>query len=148
MGKDQKKTSKNQNKTVAGDGDVKAFIAAVEHDTRRRDAEILLEMMTRLTGHAPKMWGPSIIGFGDYHYTYESGREGDMLRHGFSPRKANLALYISGGFKDNLEILKRLGKHKVGKSCLYINKLVDIDLQVLEEIIKRDITYMDEKYPV
>jgi hypothetical protein len=148
MGKDQKKTNKNQNKTTANDGDVKTFVEAIEHETRREDAKTLLEMMERLTGYQPKMWGPSIIGFGEYHYIYESGREGDMLRHGFSPRKANLALYISGGFKDTPEILERLGKHKLGKSCLYINKLVDVDLKVLEEMIMRDIIYMDEKYPV
>jgi hypothetical protein len=135
-------------KTQETEADVNAFIDAVENNTRREDAKTLLGLMGRVTGYLPKMWGPSIIGFGEYHYVYDSGREGDMLRHGFSPRKANMVLYISGGFKEDPTILDRLGKHKIGKSCLYINKLADIDLRVLEEILERDIVYMNDKYPL
>ena len=135
-------------KTAETGEDVTSFIDTVENQTRRADAHTLLEMMRRVTGYPAKMWGPSIIGFGEYHYVYESGREGDMLRHGFSPRKANMVLYVSGGFKEDPSILDRLGKHKIGKSCLYINKLADIDLSVLQEILERDIIYMNEKYPL
>ena len=124
-----------ENTTQITDVDPAAFIADVEHPTRRADAEVLLGMMRRVTGCEPKMWGPSIIGFGSYHYRYESGREGDMLITGFSPRKANLVLYILPGYDDLGESLSELGKHKVGKSCLYVNKLDDVDLEVLEGIV-------------
>jgi len=122
------------------------FIAAVEHPTRRADAEVLLEMMTRVSGCTPKMWGPTIIGFGRYHYKYESGREGDSLMIGFSPRKANLVLYIMPGYDDISEPLSRLGKHKSSKSCLYINKLADIDMLVLEEIVVDDLVRLKSNY--
>ncbi len=122
------------------------FIAAVDHPTRRADAEVLLEMMTRVSGFAPKMWGPTIIGFGRYHYKYESGREGDSLMIGFSPRKANLVLYIMPGYDDISEPLSRLGKHKHSKSCLYINKLADIDMNVLEEIVAADLVSLKSNY--
>jgi len=113
---------------------VTAFINAVENETRKRDSKTLLAMMKRITGEKPKMWGPTIIGFGQYHYVYPTGREGDMLLVGFSPRKGNLSLYVLGSPND-AELLKKLGKHKRGKSCLYINKLDDVDLDVLEELI-------------
>ncbi|MBR9826398.1 MAG: DUF1801 domain-containing protein [Alphaproteobacteria bacterium] len=123
------------------------FIATVEHKTRRADAETLLEMMKRITGWEAQMWGPSMIGFGSYHYKYESGHEGDFMRTGFSPRKANLVVYIMPGYTDYGEILSRLGKHKMGKSCLYINKLADVDLAVLEELIRAGLADMKKKYP-
>lgn len=123
------------------------YIAAVEHKTRREDAQTLLELMQRITGWDAVMWGPSIIGFGEYHYKYDSGHEGNSMRTGFSPRKANLVLYIMPGYTDYSEILARLGKHKMGKSCLYINKLADIDLDVLEELIRAGLADMDKKYP-
>ncbi|MDW3177308.1 MAG: DUF1801 domain-containing protein [Acidimicrobiia bacterium] len=122
------------------------FVAGVEHDTRRADAEALLEIMGRLTGNQPKMWGPSIIGFGRYHYVYESGREGDFMIVGFSPRKANLVVYLMPGYEDLTDQLARLGKHKIGKSCLYINKLADVDQGVLEEMITISINKMRENY--
>ena len=103
--------------------------------------------MRRITGWDARMWGPSIVGFGQYHYTYESGREGDFMRTGFSARKANLVVYILPGYTDFSEILTRLGKHKLGKSCLYINKLTDVDLAVLEELIRAGLADMAEKYP-
>ena len=93
------------------------------------------------------MWGPAIVGFGQYHYRYDSGREGDFMRTGFSPRKANMAVYIMPGYSDHSAILARLGKHKSGKSCLNINKLADVDLDVLEELIRAGLADMAEKYP-
>lgn len=122
------------------------FIAAVDHETRRSDAETLLEIMGRTTGYEPKMWGPTIVGFGRYHYVYESGREGDFLIVGFSPRKANLVIYLLPGYEDFTDQLARLGKHKIGKSCLYVNKLADIDQGVLEEMIAISVTTMQATY--
>ncbi len=102
--------------------------------------------MTRVTGWEAQMWGPSIIGFGRYHYVYESGREGDFMIVGFSPRKANLVVYLMPGYEDLTDQLARLGKHKIGKSCLYINKLADVDQGVLEEMITISINKMRENY--
>ncbi|MDK2769632.1 MAG: DUF1801 domain-containing protein [Sphingomonas sp.] len=127
--------------------DVGAFIDAVENPVRRDDAKRVCAMLERITGEPPKMWGPSIIGFGSYHYRYDSGHEGDMCRLGFSPRKAELVLYILTGEPDEAEKLARLGKHKTGKSCLYIKKLADVDMAVLEEIASDALSYMDSKYP-
>ena len=113
---------------------VDKFIAAVENETRRRDAKTLLAMMKKVTGEKPKMWGPSIIGFGVYHYKYDSGREGDMCAVGFSPRKANMVLYVLGSLGADEPLLKKLGPHKHGKSCLYVGDLSKVDLGVLEKI--------------
>ncbi|WP_300545761.1 DUF1801 domain-containing protein [Maricaulis sp.] len=135
------------NKTQPTQIDPRDFIESVEHPVRRQDALTLLDMMTRITGEEPEMWGPSIIGFGRYHYKYESGREGDFMRTGFSPRKANLVVYIMPGYTDFSPILARLGKHKLGKSCLYLNKLADVDLDVLEELIRAGLADMAKKYP-
>lgn len=104
-------------------------------------------MLERITGESPKMWGPSIIGFGSYHYKYDSGHEGDMCRLGFSPRKAELVLYVLTEDPGQTEKLTRLGKHKTGKSCLYIKKLADVDMAVLEEIATDALSYMNRKYP-
>jgi len=128
--------------------DVDAFLSAVENPVRRADAFTVKQMMERITGWPAMMWGSAIVGFGRYHYRYESGREGDSLRVGFSPRKANLVIYIMPGYTDFSEILSRLGKHKTGKSCLYINKLTDVNLAVLEEIIQAGVDDMAKKYPV
>ena len=114
---------------------VDAFIATVEKPVRREDAMVLREMMERVTGEPATMWGPSIIGFGSYHYRYASGHEGDTCRVGFSPRSANLVLY-TGSFPEYAALLERLGKHKAGKGCLYLNRLAYVDLSVLEEIIR------------
>lgn len=138
--------AKAQNKTKPTECSPGLFIASLENETRRRDAARLLEIFSSATGLAPKMWGPSIIGYGRYHYKYESGREGDFLMTGFSPRKANLVLYILPGYRDMSDILARLGKHKIGKSCLYINKLADVDVVLLEEIIREGVQYMRAKY--
>ena len=137
-----------ENKTQATDADVSGFIAKVEPDRRRTDSERLMDIFTEVTGYQPKMWGPSIIGYGSYHYKYESGREGDFLATGFSPRKANLTLYIMPGYQDYQPILDRLGKHKLGKSCLYINKLDDVDEDVLKELIRTGLDDLNKKWPV
>ena len=130
--------SKSANmKTAPTKVSVTAFINAVENETRRKDAKTLLALMKKLTGDKPTMWGPSIIGFGEYHYKYESGREGDMLLVGFSPRKANMVLYVLGSLKDDDPLLGKLGKFKRGRSCLYVNKLEDVDMKVLEKVIKK-----------
>ncbi|MGR3466822.1 MAG: DUF1801 domain-containing protein [Shimia sp.] len=124
------------------------FIAAVEHPTRRADAETLDAMFREVTGWAPRMWGPTIIGYGEYHYRYDSGREGDFLATGFSPRKANLSLYIMPGYQDYADILSDLGKHKLGKACLYINKLADVDMDVLRRLVRRGVDDLAQRYPV
>lgn len=124
-----------------------AFIDAVENPVRRADARVVAELMERVTGEAPQMWGPSIIGFGSYHYKYDSGHEGTMCRLGFSPRKAELVLYVLTGAAEQEAQLARLGKHKTGKSCLYIKKLADVDMAVLEEITRGALSHMDERYP-
>ncbi|MEO1252935.1 MAG: DUF1801 domain-containing protein [Pseudomonadota bacterium] len=123
--------------TVPTKASVSRFIDAVENETRRKDARTLLALMKKVTGEKPVMWGPSIIGFGTYHYKYASGREGDFLNVGFSPRKANLSLYVLGCIPENDALLKRLGKWKRGRACLYVNKLDDVDLGVLEKIIRK-----------
>lgn len=140
--------AKAKNKTTANDASVNAFLNAVKDDQKREDSFKILEMMQRLSGYAPKMWGSSIVGFGEYHYKYESGREGDMCRIGFSPRAQNLTLYMITGYSEKSEELARLGKHKLGKSCLYIKRLSDVDENVLEEMIVKDLKAIDEKYPV
>lgn len=124
-----------------------AFIAAVENPVRREEAKTVSTMMERVTGEPPKMWGPSIIGFGSYHYKYDSGHEGTMCRLGFSPRKAQLVLYILTGAAGEEAQLAKLGKHKTGKSCLYINKLADVDMAVLEEMTRDALVWMNAKYP-
>ena len=126
---------------------VDAFIDAVAHPQRREDARRVRAMMERLSGQPAAMWGPSIIGFGSYHYKYDSGREGTMCRLGFSPRKAELVLYVLTEAADQDPLLARLGKHKTGKCCLYIKKLADVDEAVLEELIAGTLAYMNEKYP-
>ncbi len=115
---------------------VDAFLDAVEKSQRRADGKAVRTLMERVTGEPAVMWGPSIVGFGTYHYRYASGHEGDMCRIGFSPRSANLVLYV-GGFPEYEELLARLGKYKRSKACLYLNKLADVDLAVLEEIARR-----------
>jgi hypothetical protein len=112
------------------------FIAAIEKPVRRADAEVIRGMMERVTGEPATMWGPTIVGFGTYHYRYASGHEGDMCRVAFSPRSANLVFYV-GGFPEYEALLERLGKHKRSKACLYVNKLADVDLDILEQIVRR-----------
>ena len=124
------------------------FIAAVENETRRKDARLLLDLFERVTGWEAKMWGPTIVGFGAYHYTYESGRTGSTCAVGFSPRKANLVIYAAEG-PDRHALLEKLGKHKGGdQQCLYINKLSDVDLQVLEQIVRSGLEQIKRTWPV
>ncbi|MDA1009947.1 MAG: DUF1801 domain-containing protein [Chloroflexi bacterium] len=123
-------------KTKPTDVSVDAFLDGVEHPMRRADGKAVHAMMERVTGEPAVMWGPSIVGFGSYHYRYASGHEGDMCRVGFSPRSANLVLYV-GGFPEYEALLAKLGKHKRSKACLYLNKLADVDPAVLEEIALR-----------
>ncbi len=122
------------------------FLASIEHPQRRADAEILLTLFNRVTGLTPKVWGDSIVGYGRYHYQYASGREGEFFMTGFSPRKTSSTIYIMPGYQDLSAMLGRLGKHKTGKSCLYINKLSDINLDVLEEVILYGLDYMRNHY--
>ena len=128
----------SENKTVPTSASVKKFIDGVENQRRHADALVLLEMFGEVTGLEPKMWGPSIIGYGEYHYKYASGREGDFLAIGFSPRKASLSVYVGTKFEGAEDLYASLGKHKRSKACLYINKLDDVDLDVLREILRRD----------
>tara|TARA_R110002051_G_scaffold93824_1_gene163588 strand:+ start:990 stop:1418 length:429 start_codon:yes stop_codon:yes gene_type:complete len=137
-----------QNKTQQTDLPVADFIAQVDHPTRRADPHVLDNMFRRITGYTPKMWGPTIIGYGQYHYIYACGHEGDSLATGFSPRKAALSIYVLPGYQDFSEIISRLGKHKIGKSCIYINKLDDINLKVLEELIGAGLADLATRWPV
>ncbi|MCK0141900.1 DUF1801 domain-containing protein [Aliiroseovarius sp. F20344] len=137
-----------QNKTAPTDQTVQAFIAGVEPAAKQKDAQILDSLFRDVTGYQPIMWGPTIIGYGQYHYVYDSGREGDFLATGFSPRKAKHSIYIMPGYADYDDILSRLGKHKMGKSCLYVNKLADIDLDVLAELIRAGLADLNKKWPV
>jgi Domain of unknown function (DU1801) len=125
-------------KMVPTSADVVAFLAAVPDEHRQTDAQTLLELMGSVTGEPPVMWGPSIVGFGSYHYRYASGRTGDAPLAGFSPRKANLVVYMVSGYEDRYaKLLERLGPHKTGKSCLYLKRLGDVDLDVLRQLIER-----------
>ncbi len=134
-------------KTKKNDASVEGFLTGVENERRREDSFVVLEMMKRVTGEEPTMWGTSIVGFGSYHYRYASGREGDWPRIGFSPRKQSLTLYVMPGFSNYDDLLSRLGKHRTGKSCLYVNKLADVDMDVLEQLIRSSLDAMREMYP-
>jgi hypothetical protein len=136
-------------KTKATKASAKAYIAAIENEGRRKDGQVLLALFKKITGEKPVMWGTSIIGFGTYHYKSErSSQEGDWPLTGFSPRKQNLTIYIMLGLDDFGSELKKLGKHKRGAGCLYINKLADIEIRVLEKLIKNSVTLMKKKYRV
>lgn len=135
-------------KTKQNDASVQAFIDAIEDDRKRQDSQDLLALFTEVTGEEPKMWGDSIIGFGQYHYTYKgTGREGDWMLTGFSPRKQNLTLYIMPGFANYQDLLKKLGKHTTSVSCLYIKRLSDVDLTVLRELLKDSFNDMKRSNP-
>ncbi|MEO7690256.1 MAG: DUF1801 domain-containing protein [Sphingomonas sp.] len=126
-----------ENKTQATKASVEAFLAKVEPEQRREDGRVVAEMMARITGEPATMWGPSIIGFGIHHYRYESGREGDICRIGFSPRKAQLVFYVGAGSGRLDPLLAKLGKHSTGKGCLYVKKLADVDQAMLEALIAK-----------
>ncbi len=129
-------------KTKRNKASVAAFLKGIEDDQMRRDARELAKMMREITGAKAEMWGPSIVGFGRYHYVYESGREGDWMLVGFAPRKAALTLYIMSGFGQYQKLLGKLGKHRTGKSCLYIKRLDDVDRGVLERLIRSSVEHL------
>jgi hypothetical protein len=134
-------------KTTVNDANVEDFINKVEDDVKRQDSLKLLKLFSKVTGEKPKMWGSSIVGFGSYHYKSEKSRqEGDWMLTGFSPRKQNLTLYVMPGFDDYHDLLNDLGKHKTSVGCLYINKLADVDLAVLEKLIKRSFAAMKAEH--
>ena len=133
-------------KTKKNNASVAAFLNAVADKQKRADAKKVAAMMRTATGSRARMWGTSIVGFGSYHYKYASGREGDWMLVGFSPRKQNLSLYIMPGFKAFDSLMAKLGKYKTGKSCLYINKLDDVDENVLEKLINESVKHMRKKY--
>ena len=124
-----------ESKTKATEASVPAYIAAIADESRRRDCGALVTLMTAATGEKPKMWGPSIVGFGSYHYRYESGREGDSCLAGFSSRKGDISLYLCGEFPDRAALLAKLGRHKTAKACIYIRSLADLDLEVLKQLV-------------
>lgn len=124
-------------KTQKTDDSVDDFITGIEDDRKREDSKTLLDIMERVTGEGPSMWGPSIIGFGDQQYKYESGREGEWFKIGFSPRKQNLTLYVTDYIPDGDPLLANLGKHTTGKACIYIKRLEDVDIGILEKLVKR-----------
>ncbi|HTE30822.1 MAG TPA: DUF1801 domain-containing protein [Chryseolinea sp.] len=136
-----------KNKTTQTDHSVTDFINSVENEVKRNDSFKLIEIFKSTTGHDPKMWGPSIVGFGSYHYKYESGREGDAPFAGFSPRKDSLVLYFSPEFENREELSRQLGKHKSSKSCVYVKKLNDINIPTLKKMIKSSMDYTGELYP-
>ncbi len=131
-------------KTQRNKGDVEAFLNGVSDEGKREDSFAVLELMKKITGEVPAMWGDSIVGFGSYDYKYASGREASWFLTGFSPRKQSLTLYIMAGFDQYAALLERLGKFTTGKSCLYIKKLEDVDLEVLGELIQRSIAHMSQ----
>jgi hypothetical protein len=139
-----------ETKTRETDADVGAFISAVDSVQKRQDSATLVEIMSRITGKPPKLWG-SIVGFGKYHYKYASGHEGDTCLVGFSPRKAEFSIYLMGGYFPDTEVqsealLSKLGKHKMGKACLYVKKLDDVDLDVLSDLIELSVTRLKQEY--
>ena len=140
--------AKTENKTKSTDATVEDFLAGVEPEKKREEARVLDQLFRKVTGWQPVMWGPAIIGYGSYHYKYASGREGDMCATGFSPRKAQHSVYVLPGYADFGDYLDRLGKHTIGKSCLYFKKLEDIDLDVLAELIEAGLEDLGQKYPV
>ena len=143
--------AKAKNKTVPKGLKVSDYMNNIEDKNRRSDCQKILDMMQSVSGYEPKIWGASlksgIVGFGDYHYKYESGREGDSLRTGFSSRAQNISIYIMPGYQDFDDELSRLGKHKMGKACLYIKRLSDVDEEVFKEIVMNGLKIMAEKYP-
>lgn len=135
-----------ENKTKATEASVDGYIAAIDDEARRKDCETLAKLMANATKQEPKMWGASIVGFGSYHYRYESGREGDSCLTGFSSRKGDISVYLMASFPGRDELLSKLGKHKMGKACLYVRKLSDIDLKVLEQLVVGSVAETKRRY--
>lgn len=133
-------------KTVPTESNANDFINQIENKQRREDCIQLNNLLKKWTKEEPIMWGASIVGYGSYHYKYASGREGDFMQTGFSPRKQNLTLYIMSGFSRYPELMEKLGPHKTGKSCLYLKKLSDVDLNILEELVKESVKFIANYY--
>ncbi len=138
--------AKAEVKTKKNNASVKEFIDSVEDETKRKDSKEIAKMMRKATGKNAKMWGKSIVGFDEYHFKYASGREGDWMRIGFSPRKQSLTVYIMDGFEKYEKLLSKLGKHKTSKGCLYFKRLSDIDTNVLIELIEKSANHFEKKY--
>ncbi len=136
-----------ENKTKETQESVTAFLATVTDEKKRKDCETIVKLITTATGLEAKMWGPSIIGFGSYHYKYDSGREGDAPLTGLSPRAANISLYLSGNFKNREALLQQFGKHKSAKACVYIQKLEDINTDVLKTMVVESVAHVRNLYP-
>ncbi len=134
-----------ENKTIPNDLDVTQFLNSIADEQKRKDCFTLLELMQQVTGLQPGMWGSSIVGCGSYHYKYASGREGDTILAGFSPRKQNLTIYNMGSFEQDDELLKQLGKHTRGGGCLYIKRLADVDLPTLKRLIEESVKHVKQK---
>ncbi|MCM4153000.1 DUF1801 domain-containing protein [Arenibacter sp. N53] len=135
----------SENKTVPNNKSVNSYLNSIGSEEKREDAHTLLELFKKITKEAAVMWGDSIIGFGNYHYKYDSGREGDMPMTGFSPRKLNFSIYIMSGFSKQQQLLEQLGPHKIGKSCLYIKRLKEIDMDILSQLIKSSYLHYKNK---
>ena len=135
------------NKTTQNEDSVDEFLKKIEDSEKQKTSWQLLEIIKEISGKDPKMWGDSILGFGKYHYKYAPGRDGDWMRIAFSPRKQNFSIYIMDGFDNHSELMEKLGKFKAGRSCLYIKKLQDIDINILKEIMKKSLLNMEKLYP-
>jgi len=135
-------------KTQANDASVADFLSTVEPAQRRADAKVVCDLMAEVTGEPPMMWGPSIVGFGRYTYRNPAGKLVNWMRIGFSPRKANLTLYLISGFEEHAELLGRLGKHKTSVSCVYVNRLSDVDMDVLRELATQSVAVMRARFPI
>ncbi|MHA1512140.1 MAG: DUF1801 domain-containing protein [Promethearchaeota archaeon] len=135
------------NKTTQNEDSVDEFLKKIEDPEKQKTSWQIMEIIKEISGKEPKMWGDSIIGFGKYHYKYATGREGDWMRIAFSPRKQNFSIYIMDGFDNHSELMEKLGKFKTGRSCLYIKKLQDIDINILKELMKKSLLNMEKLYP-
>ncbi len=136
-----------ENKTQQNDQSVDAYVEAVADETRRQDCRALIKLMSAATKHEPKMWGAGIVGFGSYHYKYASGHEGDSCFIGFASRKGDISIYLMCGFDGHEALFAKLGKHKMAKACLYVRRLSDIDLPILEQLLARSVTEVQRRYP-
>jgi hypothetical protein len=135
-----------ENKTRKNEASVEDYLAAIENETRRSDCEALVKLMSGITKQPPKMWGSSIVGFDSYHYRYASGREGDMCQTGFSSRKGDISVYLVASGANQEQLLSRLGKHRMGKSCLYIRRLDDVDSKVLKQLVADSVAEVRRRY--
>ena len=135
-----------ENKTKATDASVEAYLTAIEDDGRRNDCKTIAALMSRITKAEPRLWGPSIVGFDSYHYKYPSGREGDAGVTGFSSRKGDISVYLAASGPNQERLLAQLGRHKMAKSCLYIRKLADVDIKVLERLIAESVAEVKRRY--